>query len=158
MQRTKSIVFSIAEKSFAASLSNIEEHENVTVNGVSYSPLPNIANCYEIVRMRQASMPVGIELQLGSTAYDIHLEKLSAFKRSHISDMEGAWLFLFREPESELYIEWEQILSNNPFFSSKGSALLIVSLEHLTETEYSVFENLANNSAIEKPIHGIDNS
>jgi hypothetical protein len=135
MVRFRNLAIEVGHHKAIATLTNIEESRSVVWKGKSYSSVPNIAGFYEILRSKETKLPIGFEFHLGSSIYEDTLRSLFGFQKlPPFEGLQDAWQFRFVDTDG--YIDWEQIATNNPFLSPDGDALLIVQLWHLPDSEY----------------------
>ena len=117
-------------------LEDIAESSVVTWCGKEFRPLQGFAGFYEYLRSIEHGGIVGVELHLASPVYDDILQCLPHFV---IVDAPPTFphRWQFRLADGPAKIDWEQILTENPFLGTDGDVLLILKTDHLTDEEYS---------------------
>lgn len=120
-------------------LANIDEAAEVTWGNQVFRPFRPSANLYEYLRSHRERRIVGVELHLSSLDYGKLLTGLPGFQElAALPIMRSRWRFWFVHEPAD--IEWDQILTENPYISEKGDVLLVLQLWHLRDEE---FDNLA---------------
>jgi len=140
MLRFKNIAIEVTSDRATAEFTNMEESRDVIWKGETYSAVPNVAGFYETLRAKETKLPIGFEFHLGSACYDSTLRPLFGFRKlPPFEGLQDVWQFRFIETDG--YIDWEQIATNNPFLSTTGKVLLIIQLWHLPDEEYRAIES-----------------
>lgn len=134
MKRYNSLIVISNHEEYRLSLSDIVESDSEIIwNGSAFLATPGIAGFYEWIRSCGNGDPIGIELHLANTRFDEVLSRVAGFTKAPHSVLHR-WRFYYRSEEGR--IEWEQIVSRNPYVSSDGDVMIIAQLDHLSDAEY----------------------
>ena len=148
------LLIQISDHTIRCSLSDISEAHTIWVDGHEYTSTPRLSSVYDYLRNRQTDRLIGVELQLGAQARSRLLDRFSSFHQ-FVEPATGFWAtrFLFPDvtmwPNSELIVSsWDQILSDNPFFSQEGNILLVLQIDHLAEADRDRIAELCKHERI----------
>jgi hypothetical protein len=138
MQRKNSFLVHATRHQPSYALTDIEESHEVSWNARIFRSLPG-AGFYDFLRRVETGTIVGVELHLTAPQYDDKLRDIPGFqKQAPIPTFDHRWRFFFdpTHKDSEVGIQWEQILSSNPFLGCERDVLLILQTSHLSAVEY----------------------
>jgi hypothetical protein len=144
MNRYKNIGIEVSNQGFRAELTNAEEEREIPWTGGRCYRASHVAGFYEILRSVKTGLPIGVELHLGARPkLDAILQDMYGFSQfERFANSDKVWQFRFVQDErDEGYIDWEQIVSDNPFIGENG-ILLHIALWHLPDEQYEVFAGI----------------
>lgn len=139
--RVNSLLVHVRRRTLRCVLTNLVEHKPLLWDDSVFRPVDGYAGFYEYLRSVATGRIVGLEFHLATDKYDLTLNALEAFEKCPpLPTIPHRWRLWFTREPSE--IQWEQILSENPYLSENGEAVVVAQVCHLDDVQYSQLARL----------------